>query len=230
MKRRFSSLEERREFYKKEFSVKKVKSWFRKNKIHLPQICALDAGTESNILLNKKWKNTMFYFPFSELKNQIKNYVPEDVYYDRNTYKNPKQVLKTLKLNKWVRQELTFDLDVDNIPKRESFESRLRKIYKKSVELKNELKKRGFRKIAIVYSGKGFHVHVFDKKAYALDVAEREKLNDKFSDFPIDPWVSKGYIRLIRLPYSLHGTTSRKCLPVENRFDPKKAVPEFLKN
>lgn len=229
MKRRFSSLEERREFYEKEFSIKKVKSWFKKNKIPLPQICAIDAGTESKILLNKKWSNAMFYFPFSELKEQIKRYVPEDIYYDRNIYKGPRQTLKKLSLNKWLKQELAFDLDIDNIRKKGSFESRLNKIYKKSSELKNKLKKEGFKKICLVYSGRGFHVHVFDKKAYLLSVKEREKLNEKFSDFPIDPWVSKGYIRLIRLPYSLHGLISRKCVPVENKFKLKKAMPKFLK-
>lgn len=47
---RSSTLTERKEFYEKEFSIEKAKEWFRKNKMPLPQLCAIDSGTETRII------------------------------------------------------------------------------------------------------------------------------------------------------------------------------------
>ena len=77
MEFRISTLSERKEFYDREFSVAKVKAWFRKNNLQLPQLCAVDAGSESGIILDKKNKNTMLYFKFSELQKKIRKYLPE---------------------------------------------------------------------------------------------------------------------------------------------------------
>ncbi len=223
-----STLEERKEFYEKEFSLKKVKMWFKSHNLPLPQLCALDAGSETKIIMNKKWKGSMFYFPFKELAKKIKKYCPEDVYYDRNTYKNPKQVLKTLNFNNWLKQGLVFDIDLENMSK-EVNNKNLVKLYAIAVKMKNLLEK-DFNKVSIVYSGRGFHIHVLDKKAFFLNIKERENLNKKFSNFPIDPWVSQGHIRLIRMPYSLHGIVSRKCIPIKTKFKFKETIPKFLKN
>ena len=40
------------------------------------------------------------------------------------------------------------------------------------------------------------------------------KLNKKFLKYKIDPWVSYGEIRLIRLLYSLNSLCSRICTPI----------------
>ena len=229
-----STLEERREFYDKEFSVKSVRKWFRGR--GLPQLCAIDAGTKTKIILNKKLSGAIFYFPFRELKKKIKEYVPEGIYYDRTRYKNPEKVLNTLNFKENIPQELAFDVDCDNLgcwnPKNlESARECLKKAYKNACVMKKELEK-DFRKVRIVYSGRGFHVHVLDKKAAVLSIKERENLNKKFKKFGIDPWVSRGYIQLIRMPYSLNGIVSRKVVPIEDKdeFDERKALPKFLKN
>jgi DNA primase catalytic subunit len=230
-----SSLSERSIFYDREFSITKVKNYFKKNKIKLPQICALDAGTETGIIINKKLKNMMLYLPFSELKEKIKKYIPEDVYYDRNTYLNPKKVLKNLNFNSWISQELVFDIDSDNIKcthKRNQplCKECLKKAYKSAIRMKKQLKGY-FKRIVIVYSGRGFHIHILDKKSYNLSIKEREKLNRMVSKFPIDPWVSKGYIRLIRMPYSLNSLISRKVIPLnkKDKLNDKDTIPNFLK-
>ena len=89
----------------------------------------------------------------------------------------------------------------------------------------------------IVYSGRGFHIHVFDPEAYALSTKQRRQLarEEKEKGFQIDEWVTAGDMRLIRLPYSLHGLVSRIVIPVEkselDRFDPahdKRCLPQFL--
>ena len=234
MEFRKSTLNERKEFYEKEFSIAKVKAWFKKNNLPLPQLCAVDAGSESGIILDKKNKDKMLYFKFSELKGKIKKYLPEDIYYDRNRYKSPDKILKTLDFNNLknrVSEELVFDIDIDNLkPKSKINESNLKKLYKIAVRMRKELLNMGFKKIGIVYSGRGFHIHVFDKKASLLSVKQREKLNKQLKNYPIDPWVSRGYIRLIRMPYSLHGLVSRVVSPTNRKFEVKKTIPGFLKS
>jgi len=230
---RAASLEERKGFYEREFSIDNFKRWCGKNGMKLPQLCAIDAGTESGIIKNRKWKGLLFYFPFKELLEKIKKYNPEDVYYDRNTYKNFQEVLRKLKF-KWSKQELTFDIDVDNFRRKclndkKICDDCIGKAYEKAKMLKKELKKLGFKKMGITYSGRGFHVHVFDEKAYLMNVRDREKLNRKLENYPIDEWVSRGNIGLMRMPFTLHGLVSRICLPVEKSFDKRKAIPKFLK-
>lgn len=229
-----STLEERKEFYKKEFSIKKVENWFRENKISPPQLCAIDAGTDSRIIKNKSWHKKLFYFKFSQLKEKIAKYCPEDIYYDRNTYENPEQTLDNLDFSGWQSQELTFDLDADNLDckcrdKKEICNECLNKLWNYSLKLKKYLKNKGFTKTTIIYSGRGFHVHVFDKKSYTLTKTQRNQIVKEFSKFPLDPWVSQGGINLIRMPYSLHGLVSRKCLPVKTNFKTKDTLPLFLR-
>ena len=197
---RHSTLSERKEFYEKEFSVSKIKKWFKSNNLPLPQLCALDPGSETKIILDKKLKNNLLYFSFNQLPRKIKQYIPEDVYYDRNIYKDYKKILKTLKFNNYISQELAFDVDADNIicdhPKNKSVCKKcLNKIYKAALKMKGEINDLGFKK------------------------------------FPIDPWVSRGYIRLIRMPYSLNSLVSRKTMPIKTKkFSSKTGVPKFLKN
>jgi DNA primase catalytic subunit len=59
----------------------------------------------------------------------------------------------------------------------------------------------------------------------------------KSEGYPIDEWVTTGGMRLIRLPYSLHGMVSRIVVPLSIRqteaFDPVKSpicLPKFLKD
>lgn len=231
-----STLSERQEFYEKEFSIKKSKVWFKKNKIPLPQICALDPGTETGTTKNKKLEGYMLYFPFRELRKQIKEYIPEDLYYDRSTYKDPEKFLKNIKSHPFEKQELVFDVDSDNIPCTHSKEKQvcdicLKKAFSYAKKLKADLNKT-YKKIALVYSGRGFHLHVLDKEAYNLTFEERQALNEKFKKYPFDPWVTRGktMIRLMRMPYSLNSLVSRKVTPIEdNRFLKSETIPRFLK-
>ena len=103
--------------------------------------------------------------------------------------------------------------------------------------LYDQLKKQ-FTQLKIVYSGRGFHIHVFDEDAYALTPKERIELAEKVKSigFEIDAWVTAGEMRLIRLPYSLHGMVSRIAIPLEKneieKFNPiqdARCIPAFLK-
>lgn len=233
---RFSKLSERKRFYNKEFDIKKVKKWFKDSLGYYPQICAIDAGSETGIIVNKKYKGEMFYFFFDELQEKIKKYVPEDVYFDRNIYSNPEKILETLQFKKPVSQMLAFDIDADNIEcenhsdELEVCQDCIKKTYNYALDMKKGLSRR-FKKIKLVYSGRGFHIYILDKKAFKLDFKERSKLNKQFSKYPIDPWVSRGHIRLMRLPYSLNGLVSRIVIPIgtSRKFNEKKTIPKFLR-
>lgn len=232
---RASTLSERKQFYSNEFSLSKVKKWFKGRK--LPQICAVDAGSETNIIKNKKLKGKMLYFKFSEIIEKIRKYAPEDVYYDRNQYKNPDKAIEALNFKNFTSQELVFDIDSDNIKCSHSNNQVcgicIEKAYQYSLDMMNELKKK-FKKIKLVYSGRGFHIHVLDKKTSILTIKQRPILVKKFLKYPIDPWVSRGYISLIRMPYTLNGLVSRIVTPINKKGFSEKikriTMPKFLRN
>lgn len=243
MQFRPATLEERKEFYKNEFKPWKLRFFFKKK----PQLLAIDAGTDTKIAVNKDDIGSIFYLKYNELKEMIEEYAPEDIYYDRNIYVDSESRLKHL--NKKVfgtkevlGQELCFDIDPENV--KCSCKSKyplfcvncLKTTIKLGIQLSEKLKE-NFKKIKLVYTGRGCHVHVFGKEAYTLTIKERKEINIKLKKYSIDPWVSEGHIHLIRLPYSLNGLVSRIVIPLTikeaNKFDPvndKKVIPKYLKN
>ncbi|MEK6988146.1 MAG: DNA primase, partial [Candidatus Thermoplasmatota archaeon] len=61
---------------------------------------------------------------------------------------------------------------------------------------------------------------------------ERTRLASRLGDrYAIDEWVTSGEMRLIRLPYSLHGMVSRVVVPLPRgdlqdfSYDDPRAVP-----
>jgi DNA primase catalytic subunit len=241
---RVASLAERKRFYYNEFKASEVKKFFVRNGMKVPQICALDAGSESGVIIDKKLKGIILYFPFKELEKKVKKYLPEDVYYDRCEYANPAQVLKTMNFRDWKEQELMFDIDSDNVKckcsqgkgkNKEKFCCNcLQKALDEALKIEKLLRKKGFKKTFLSYSGRGFHVHVLDEKAYRMTIGERRTLVKDFMKFGIDEWVSKGFIKLARLPLSLHGLVSRKFIGVKadktGKFDLKNSFPKRLDN
>ena len=245
-----TSLKERKEFYEKEFDIKKVSSWIRQLP-YKPQFFVIDPGSETKIIKYKnKIKKLIFFKPnitLNELRDKLIKYLPEDAYYDRNIYKDPYKCLKKFNFSNapysknYLGQELAFDVDPENINCPKCGKKRFPKFcnacskltVKNAYVLYKELKKH-FKKVILVYSGRGCHVHVLDKKAYKLSLYERDKLNNKFINPGIDPWVSYGRVRLIRLPYSLNSLSSRIVTPFKlkeiSKFNPnkKKFIPRFI--
>ncbi|MEM2093616.1 MAG: DNA primase [Candidatus Bathyarchaeia archaeon] len=243
---RFSTLEERVKFYTWEFDVTRVAEWFRgrSDKIHFaviigrhtrifPEKYAEDAST--TIIIDE-------YENLEDVKLQIIDFAPEGVYYDRNIYGDYGEVLG---------QELAFDLDPENITcpvhgtladkmsRHQGFsfcELEFEMVKDQTLELYEHLKKQ-FSKLSVVYSGRGFHIHVFDEDAYRLSMEERAKMARliKEQGIQIDEWVTSGEMRLIRLPHSLNGLVSRIVLPLEimelrtfNPVNDKRCIPRFL--
>jgi len=244
---RYATLKERKEFYQKEFAIKKVEEWFfrvrgktvfaviigRHTRI-FPRKYKEDAGT--TILIDE-------YNGFEDVKAQILEFLPEAVYYDRNVYDYKGKI---------SGQELAFDLDPENLtcPIHGTLEDKMRRrqglgfceielkmVKDETARLYEELQK-SFSDMKIVYSGRGFHIHVFDEDTYNWKYRVRKEFAKKLKTegFLIDEWVTTGGMRLIRLPYSLHGMVSRIVIPLEAKeleaFNPvsdKRCIPEFLR-
>ena len=243
---RYATLEERENFYTTEFNPAKVTEWFstrlgnnkfavimgRHTRIYREKYKE-DAGT--TIIIDE-------YRDLNDVRNQILEFLPEAVYYDRTTYGAG---------GHRTGQELAFDLDPENItcPVHGSLADKMKRhqglsfcnlelqmVKEQAVHLYEYLEKQ-FSELRIVYSGRGFHIHVFDPEAYALSDKQRLELAQKVKaeGFAIDEWVTAGEMRLIRLPYSLNGLVSRIVLPLEKseveRFNPvndARCTPKFL--
>jgi len=250
MQFRPSLLKERSQFYKQEFSISKARGFLKFS----PQYFAIDPGTETRIIKNKKDFNTIISLNpninLQKLKQQLITNLPEDVYYDRNVYKDIKICERLLNKGKKpdynksniLCQELAFDLDSENITCSKCKNNSILKVCipcleeakQQTVQLYKKLHNLNFKKLQIVYTGRGYHIHVFDKKAYSLSTEQRRRINKKLKDFAIDPWVSEGDVRLIRLPYTLNALVSRIAthLSIKNmkEFNPiNKSIPRFLK-
>lgn len=243
---RVATLEERKQFYTTEFNLQKVARWLeaqegktkfaviigKHTKIY-PEKYKEDA--ETTIIIDE-------YSSLREVREQIIEFLPEAAYYDRNIYDKNDQ--KT-------GQELAFDLDPENVtcPIHGTLADKMKRgqglsfcsleldLVKQQAIGLYEYLERQFAQLCVVYSGRGFHVHVFDPEAYRLITQERQKIAQtvKAAGFEIDEWVTTGEMRLIRLPYSLNGLVSRIVVPLKKteieKFDPihdARCVPKFL--
>lgn len=243
---RYATLEEREEFYSKEFALEKVAGWFGKELVNTR--FAVIIGRHTGIYPQKYKQDSKItvvideYQSLEDVRLQILEFLPEAVYYDRNVYDSAGRI---------VGQELAFDLDPENVtcPIHGSLADKMKRgqglsfceleldmVKQQAKELLDFLEGR-FSRIKVVYSGRGFHLHVFDHQAYILNAGERVDLarQAKQAGFQIDEWVTSGEFRLIRLPYSLNGLVSRIVLPLSQQelegFDAihdERCLPRFL--
>jgi DNA primase catalytic subunit len=244
---RYSTLAERKEFYAKEFDVNIVKHWLR-HIVAKPRIAVVigrhtgiyprsyrkDAST--TILINE-------YRDFEDVRTQILDFLPESVYYDRNIYDDEGKILG---------EEMAFDLDPENLtcPMHGSLADKMKRrqglgfcelelmmLRERTIHLCDVLRET-FSHIRVVYSGRGYHLHIADKDVLVWSHRDRRKFASqlKSQSFPLDEWVTAGGLRMIRLPFSVHGMVSRIAIPLDIEevadFDPvrdKRCVPGFLR-
>lgn len=258
---RYSTLDERREFYSRDFDIKALKSWMGKRR---NTVYALIVGRHTGIYPDKHKdvrNDTVLiddYRNLSEVRDYVIDYLPEGAYYDRNLYDSLDACMKCGKPRRhcwncrhFLGQELAFDLDPENVdcPYHGDVERKMRKgqglsfckhefnvVRGQTLRLCDELKE-NYSMLRIVYSGRGFHIHVMDSDATRMTRRARAKLAAQLDKrYALDEWVTAGGSRLIRLPYSLHGMVSRICLPLEidkvKDFDPvtdRLVIPRFCR-
>jgi len=243
---RYATIEERYQFYNKEFSTKKVAEWFCYDLGRIK--FAVIIGKHTKIGPQKYRKETATtiiideYKDLEDMREQILEFLPEAVYYDRNVYDINDQK---------AGQELAFDLDPENItcPIHGSLADKMKRrqglsfcelefdmVKQEAIGLYEYLEKQ-FSVLRLVYSGRGFHLHVLDKDVYDLSTKKRLSFAKEVKEegFHIDEWVTTGEYRLIRLPHSLNGLVSRIALPIEKEemenFDAihdRRCLPNFL--
>ncbi|TDA26602.1 MAG: DNA primase [Archaeoglobi archaeon] len=253
---RISTISEREQFYRNEFDLEKVKSWLSWREIQ-KTVFAVIVGRKTNFYLKEfedvKDKALIIdeHRGLEEVLEYILHYLPEGVYYDRNLYSDPRLCENCpkdcWKCRNFLGQELAFDLDPENVdcPYHGSLEEKaarkdtisfcmleFKRVRRNTAKLYKELEK-DYENLRIVFSGRGFHIHVLDERAMKLSKKEREEIAEAFEDFGIDEWVTSGEMRLIRLPFSLNALVSRICIPLSfedlRTFDPRKlAKPSFL--
>jgi len=246
---RYSTLKERKEFYQKEFDTEKLRKWFKGWNGNNAVKFAVISGRHTRIFPKKYREEASTTILIDEYKDlddaraQILEFLPESAYYDRNVYDEKQRI---------IGQELAFDLDPENLTcpihgtlgdKMKHHQGlafcklELNMVKEETIKLHEELEKQ-FSKTRVVYSGRGFHIHVFDSEPFRWSYRKRQTLAKelKKKGFLIDEWVTTGGMRLIRLPYSLHGMVSRVVLPIEADqlagFDPvtdRRCIPKFLK-
>lgn len=245
---RYSTLKERKTFYQKEFDIERLREWFKSWNGKGKAKFAVIIGRHTRIFPRKYGADASTtiiideYKDFEDIKAQILEFLPESAYYDRNVYDQKQKI---------VGQELAFDLDPENLtcPIHGTLEDKMKRrqglafcevelnmVKDETIRLKEELEKQ-FSDTRVVYSGRGFHIHVFDPEPFKWNYRRRLALARelKKKGFLIDEWVTIGGMRLIRLPYSLHGMVSRMVLPVDAaelaKFDPiidRRCIPKFL--
>jgi DNA primase catalytic subunit len=247
---RYASLAERELFYSQEFDLQCVKEWLRPLEALGHVVFAVIMGRHTRIFRREYAEDadaTILIENYKNLKGvraHILKFLPEAVYCDRNLYGKKGKVLG---------QELAFDLDPENLtcPVHGTLKDKMKrqqglgfcKIELKMVEEETaklyERLQSLFSELKIVYSGRGFHIHVFDKEVFGWKSQRRSALAKKLTKegFLIDEWVTSGGMRLIRLPYSLHGMVSRIVLPISidellefNPVTDKKCLPKFLQS
>jgi len=247
MEYRNATLKEREEFYRNEFDAGKLTQMeFR------PQLYAVDIGSKTGITKFPEKKVMLIFLPPGlspeELRKRLIHYLPEGVYYDRNIYKNVREFYEKKNFKRYWEdenykgQQLCFDVDVENIRdadhnNKEDYTAAVKEAAREALKLAGILRKEhGFSRISFVYSGRGFHVKVHDKGTEKLSFKERTAINDALKGLPIDRWVSGGYSKLMRLPFSLHGVVSR--IPTILKEDElegfdsstdERVIPGFLK-
>lgn len=212
------------------------------------------ADNRDNVVVIDDWQNAR------DIRDYALEYLPEGLYYDRNRYLDVSKCVGCsrgasgcFECNNYDGQQLAFDLDPENVdcPYHGDIGDKMGRkqglsfcmyefkvVRRQARDLAQELRNT-YENVVVVYSGRGFHVVVDDERAYTLTMSERRSMAARYSRrYAIDEWVTEGGSRLLRLPHSLNGIVSRKCVIIKEEreleeFDPRisrAALPSFARS
>jgi DNA primase catalytic subunit len=253
-----STVREREEFYRAEFSIERMRKWFRGWKS--PIVFAVVLGRHTRIFpreYRRDWKKTIVideYENFDEVGSDLTEFRPEAAYYDRNIYQSWDQARyfngMPNGLGEEFGQQLALDIDPENFdcPIHGTLEDKMsrhqglsfcRLEFQLAALQTSELIEKlagSFEELRVVYSGRGFHIHIFDENTFYWSRKRRKRMVGSLTrrGYRLDEWVVTGSMRLIRLPYSLNGLVSRTAIPLTTgeveTFDPttdERCIPNF---
>ncbi len=234
-----ATIQERYEFYQREFETDLVRKWFRG--WTRPIVFAVVIGRHTKLFpaeyRKDRYRTILIdeYEGLRDLRRYCMEFCPESVYYDRNIYRNWKQARRNQygieDLGKSIGQQLAFDIDPENfecpihgtlgekLSKRQGLSFcrlELQLAQEQALELIDELSEY-FGELRLVYSGRGFHVHVLDDATFFWTRRQRLTMIRSLvrRGYLMDEWVAGGAMRLIRLPHSLNGLVSRLAIPLD---------------
>ncbi|MCK4326898.1 MAG: DNA primase [Candidatus Diapherotrites archaeon] len=231
---RASTLEERKRFYEG-FDLQKATGWIGRKVVYVVII-----GRHSGIYPPQFEEDKSVplvidnYKTLDDVMKYVMKYLPEGIYYDRNYYHDfslchSHDLKDAWDWDNFAGQQLAFDIDSENVtcPEHGTLKERMKRgeglsfcekafeIARKNTSNLFDALTQNYSDLRIVFSGRGFHIHVFDKDTITLTRDERKKIASDYLRFGIDRWVTEGEMRLIRLPYSLNGTSSRIVTPIK---------------
>lgn len=242
-----ATVEEREEFYRTEFPREEVERYMARFDRFVPVV---DVGSESTRYRPRfreakgKLVRIEEFDGVDDLKDRIVEYAPEDLYYVT-------LIEREDRIETNPEQELVIDLDPEHLECRRCDRARqrldkpasdyvfcrdcFRDLARETRQLHAVLD-RNFDDLRLVFSGRGFHVHVGDDAAYKLDREDRRQLSNKLTgQFPVDR-ITTADQQLMRLPGSLHGLVSRVVTEVEpadlsrpDRILESTGLPGFLR-
>ncbi|MDY6761454.1 MAG: DNA primase small subunit domain-containing protein [Candidatus Nanohaloarchaea archaeon] len=242
-----ATVEERREFYRSSFPRAEIQAKMDRWDRFVPVI---DVGSDTTRYRPRfrdykgKLVRITDYDGVEDLATKIVEYAPEDLYYVTTIEKEDRVETNP-------ERELVFDLDPENV---DCEECRRRKKYlddtaaaytfcnecfadaARETRQLHAFLENHFSDLQLVYSGRGFHIHVADDEAFRMDREDRRELAGKVAkEFPVDTAVTAGEKNLLRLPGSLHGLVSKVVTSLEpdDLLEPDHILtsvgtPEFL--
>lgn len=117
------------------------------------------------------------FLTVNELEKELKKSYPYSVYTSISFYEEP------MRRNKWKGAELTFDVDAKDLPVRscdcdigEVCPICLEDAKELSLKIIDGLRDLGFKEIYFIYSGRGYHIRVFDDWILESDSTGRERI------------------------------------------------------
>jgi DNA primase small subunit len=186
--------EERRRFYQEEWSRRDLPD-FILHTLSLREFGFDLDGTGPSHRYNQ------FMTP-EQLEDFLRFRAPYSAYASVALYEKPRQ------REGWVKADLVFDIDAKDLPLKpcgcpqgqvcEVCIEEAKRIAGEFAEvLKGDL---GFRNLSFVYSGRGFHIRVFDEAAMVLEHSERQQLVQYVTGgvIPSDLTMVLGYSRVFR--------------------------------
>lgn len=187
-----ATLEERREYYTKEWNAKKIPPFIIEYLPHL-EFAFDNDGTGPNDRYNA-------FASVEELVRKVKRHAPYAMYSSVSHYTIPAQ------REGWLRAELVFDIDARDLPVRrcacqpggvcETCLEDAKEVALTLIETLND--DFGIHHLFLIYSGRGFHVRCLDKEAMLIE--NRGGIFDYVtgSKIPADLYMVKGYAAAFR--------------------------------